>query len=289
MEREQNAAPRDNRTNMAKIAPQNIDYRSRARRNLERARGELNSNDDERLPYAVLELRFAMEAITYDRAQAFKDDLPYEEYRTWQPRKVVAVLAGIDPSIMKSSTLRIGRRDQPGVRSTNMKTMGTEFVLSAEDIKDHYDKLGGGLHIPTMAQFQDDKLPDPVAVRARCDEVVSVVDRVLSSKVWNSTFGVSSHIDCFRCKGPMRRRMPLDVKTLKAQCFDCKAEYTVEREDDNKVLWVPLMDEAPCASTDCPGKMALWPDEVKPGTYWTCKECGVVSEISLRVGVKGTG
>jgi hypothetical protein len=168
---------------MTRIASQNIDYRNKARRNLERARGELNSNDDERLPYAVLELRFAMEAITYDRAQAFKDDLPYEEYRTWQPRKLVAVLAGIDPSIMKGSTLRIGRQDQPGVRSTNMKSMGTEFVLSAEDIKDHYDKLGGGLHIPTMAQFQDDKLPDPVAVRARCDEVVSVVDRVLSSKV----------------------------------------------------------------------------------------------------------
>jgi hypothetical protein len=146
-----------------------------------------NSNDDERLPSWN---------CGYDRAQAFKDDLPYEEYRTWQPRKVVAVLAGIDPSIMKSSTLRIGRQDQPGVHSTNMKTMDTEFVLSAEDIKDHYDKLGGGLHIPTMAQFQDDKLPDPVAVRARCDEVVSVVDRVLSSRVWNSTFGVSSHIDC---------------------------------------------------------------------------------------------
>ena len=46
-----------------------------------------NSNDDERPPYAVLELRFAMEAITYDRAQAFKDDLPFEEYSTWQPRK----------------------------------------------------------------------------------------------------------------------------------------------------------------------------------------------------------
>src|ERR1700704_18615 len=107
-----------------------IDYRNRARRALERARGELNSNDDERLPYAVLELRFAMEAITYDRAQAFKEDLPYEEYRTWQPRKVVAVLAEIDPSIMKSSTHRIGRQDQLGVRSTNMKTMGTEFVLS---------------------------------------------------------------------------------------------------------------------------------------------------------------
>ncbi len=269
------------------MTPQNIDYRNRARRALERARAELNSNDDERLPYAILELRFAMEAIAYDRAQAFKDELPYEEYSTWQPRKLVAVLADIDPKIMKGSTLRIGRQDQPGVRSTNMRTLGTEIVLSAEDIKDHYNALGGGLHIPTMAQFQNDKLPDPAAARARCDEVVLIIDRVLSSKVWNSTMGVSSHIDCFRCQNPMRRRMPHGMKTLRAECFECKAEYTVEQEGDGKVLWSPVMDDAPCASPNCTGKMALWPDEVKPGTYWTCKECGVVSEISLRVGVKG--
>jgi hypothetical protein len=265
----------------------NIDYRYRARGALERARGELASNDEERLPYAVLELRFAMEAITYDRAQAFKADLPYEEYRTWQPRKLVAVLAGIDPSIMRTSTIRMGEEDQLGVRSTKMKTVGTDFVLTAEDIKDHYDALGGGLHIPTMAQFQEDKLPDPVTVRSRCNEIVSIVDRVLSSRVWNSTLGVSSHIDCFRCKNPMRRRMPHGVKSLKAECFECKAQYTVEEEDDGKVLWTPVMDDAPCANRDCMGTMSLWPDEMKPGTYWTCTECGVVSEISLRVGVKG--
>jgi len=272
---------------MAKIAPQNIDYRDRARRALERARGELNSNDDERLSYAALELRFAMEAITYDRAQAFKDELPYEEYSTWQPRKVVAVLAGIDPSIMMTSTIRIGLEDQPGVPSTSMKPLGTEFVLSAEDIKRHYDALGGGLHIPTMAQFQNDKPPDPAAVRARCDEVVSVVDRVLSSGVWNSTLGVSSQIDCFRCQDPMRRRMPNGVKTLKAECFECKAEYNLTEEGDGKVLWSPVMDDAPCANTNCTATKALWPDEIEPGTFWTCNECGTISELQLRVGVKG--
>jgi hypothetical protein len=272
---------------MAKIAPQDIDYRDRARRALERARGELSSNDDERLPYAVLELRFAMEAITYDRAQAFKDDLPYEEYSTWQPRKLVAVLADIDPSIMKSSTLRTGVEDQLGVRSTKMKLAGTEFVLTAEDVKGHYDSLGAGLHIPTMAQFQNDKLPNPISVRARCEEVVSIVDRVLSSKIWNITLGESSHIDCFRCKNPMRRRMPHGVTSLKAECFECKAQYTVEEEGNGKVLWTPVMEEAPCANRNCTRTKALWPDEVRPGIYWTCKECGVVSEISLRVGVKG--
>jgi hypothetical protein len=218
---------------MAKIAAQNIDYRDRAHRALERAKTELDSNDDERLAYAMLELRFAMEAITYDRAQAFKDELPYEEYSTWQPRKLVAVLAGIDPSIMKSSTLSFGREDKPSILSTKMKALGTEFVLTAEDVKHHYDALGGGLHIPTMAQFQNDNLPDPVAVRARCGEVVLIVDRVLSSNVWNSTLGMSSRMHCFRCKNPMRRRMPHDAKAIRVECFECKAQYTVEDQGDN--------------------------------------------------------
>lgn len=271
---------------MPKIAPQNIDYRNRARRALERARTELDSNDDERLPYATLELRFAMEAITYDRAQAFKDELPFEEYSTWQPRKVVAVLADIDPKIMASSTLRVGRQEQLGVRATIMKMLGTEFVLTAADIKEHYDRLGGNLHIPTMAQFQNDNLPDSTTVRARCEEVTSVVSRVLGSKIWNNTFGVISHIECFKCKNPMRRRMPIGVKTLKAACFDCKAEYMVEEEDDGQVRWTPIQEEAPCANTDCKSTMALWPSEIKPGTWWTCSQCGTVSEISLSIGAK---
>lgn len=270
---------------MAKIAPQDIGYRDRARRALVRARRELHSSDDERLPYAVLELRFAMEAITYDRAQAFKEELPYEEYSTWQPRKVVAVLAAIDPSIMKTSTLSIGLEDQPGVPSANMKPLGTEFVLTAEDIKDHYDALGSGLHIPTMAQFQNGKLPDPGKLRARCDEVVSVIERVLSSQVYNSDFKISIQIDCFRCNEKIRRRMPPGTKSLKVTCFECKAEYVVTEDPDNQVKWSPVAHEVPCGNKDCKAKVALWPDQLKPGANWKCEECGWSSVVQLTVAV----
>lgn len=41
------------------------DYREEARQQLARARAELASGDDERLKYAALELREAMESLTY--------------------------------------------------------------------------------------------------------------------------------------------------------------------------------------------------------------------------------
>lgn len=61
-------------------------YRNDAREYLQRSKNELNSSDNERLKYAVLELRMAMEALTYDRALAYKDEFPPNEYETWQPR-----------------------------------------------------------------------------------------------------------------------------------------------------------------------------------------------------------
>ena len=44
-----------------------MNFRSIAKKAVKKAKEELASNDDERIKYAVLELRLAMEAITYDR------------------------------------------------------------------------------------------------------------------------------------------------------------------------------------------------------------------------------
>lgn len=44
-----------------------------------------------------------MEALTYDRALAYKDEFPSDEYETWQPSKVMSVLFEIDPTTEDSS------------------------------------------------------------------------------------------------------------------------------------------------------------------------------------------
>lgn len=87
-------------------------FRHSARESLARAKAELAANDPIRLRYAALELRDAMEALTYDRALAFKDDIPPEEYKTWQPRKLMAVLLDIDPSIGITSTIAYGIEEE---------------------------------------------------------------------------------------------------------------------------------------------------------------------------------
>lgn len=121
-----------------------IHFRSQARDALSRARTEMIADDPARLRYAALELRLAMEALTYDRALAVKSEIPPDEYATWQPRKLMQVLRDIDPSLGLTSTLRIGVEEEYGIRApeSNMRTMGTDVVFTLDDLKEHYDAIG---------------------------------------------------------------------------------------------------------------------------------------------------
>ncbi len=50
----------------------NVNFRNEARKALGRAKFELDTKQQDRLIYAALELRMAMEALAYDRAHAYK-------------------------------------------------------------------------------------------------------------------------------------------------------------------------------------------------------------------------
>lgn len=264
------------------------DFRYAARESLARAKIELAADDPHRQRYAALELRDAMEALTYDRALAFKDDIPPEEYKTWQPRKLMAVLLEIDPSIGVTSTIAFGLEEEYGKPAPreNMKLLGTDVVFTLADLKAHYDAIGSYLHMPSLEQIQSGKVPDPAKLRERCKVVIGLVEKVLSSQVWNSTFGVTATLDqCMNedCKKSIRKRMPSGQEKVDARCFECKAEYTITSETGGRVLWTPKMTDAPCSTPQCPERMSLWPHEVRSGTHWRCRGCGTHNGITLTV------
>lgn len=119
-----------------------MNYRNEARKYLKRSKEELDTGDNERLKYAALELRMAMEALTYDRAFAYKDEFPPDEYETWQPIKVMSVLLEIDPTTDKNSSIAFGLEERPGVPASVMQSLGEEKVLNMATLKSHYSALG---------------------------------------------------------------------------------------------------------------------------------------------------
>lgn len=99
----------------------------------------------------------AIEALAYDRAQAFAAEMPPSEYDTWQPRKLLQVLLDIDPLADKDSTITFGIEPEYGVLPDKMQLLGSEKVLNAATLKKHYDALGNYLHMPTVRQLREGK------------------------------------------------------------------------------------------------------------------------------------
>lgn len=258
-------------------------YRTRAKSAVSRARALLDSGNDDQLQYAALELRLAMEALTYDRAQAYAHEIPPEQMSTWQPQKLMEVLRDIEPIVDSSCTVRIGEEPHPGGKPAEMHTLGTDTVFSLADLRKHYHAVGSALHMPTMVQMECAGALDAAKLRMRLEAVSQSLILSLNSPVWNATFAKFATLECHRCAKSIRKRMPLDQRIVEAKCFSCGAEYQLTALGDGKVLWEPHLQELACATTDCPEIFALWRDEIKVGTAWVCKQCQVGYRIDLNV------
>ena len=263
-----------------------MNYRNLARKHLKSAEEELGANTELRLKYAALELRMAMEALTYDRAIAYKDEFPPTEYETWRPRKVMSVLLDIDPMADKDSSLAIGMEEEYGVPAPKMTSLGAEKVLSMKVLKKHYDALGSYLHIQSMKQVRSGTVLDFDKFRVRCEEIFSFVSQVLSSPIFNVTLGSFASIDCMECGSPIRKRIPHSQPEVLAECYECKATYTISDEGGGKVKWAPHQHEFKCANINCQQKIVVWQHEFEVGTHWKCTDCEGENTFVLAVQYK---
>jgi DNA-directed RNA polymerase subunit RPC12/RpoP len=258
-------------------------YRSDARRQLQRAKDELASSDVERLKYAALELREAMESLTYDRALAYKDDFPPSEYETWQPKKVMQVLLEIDPNADKDSSIAFGIEPSPGQTPELMQSLGTEKVLNMKMLKKHYDALGSYLHVQSMKQRRTGVKIDFDAMRTRCEAIAVFVEDVLKSKVFNSTLGIYTTAKCVRCAKPVRKKWPDGKTKINAKCFECGADYIVEDMGDGECSWQADRVDLACANLDCGAIVNPFRSEIAQGSGWDCRDCGGRNELRLAI------
>ncbi len=228
----------------------------------------------------------AMEALTYDRAYAYRQEIPPKEYETWQPRKVMQLLIDIDPNADKNSSIAFGLEEEAGKPAKKMAMLGSEEVLNLATLKKHYDALGSYLHMPTLKQMFDGPSPDFAQLKERCEKIVAYLEKVLASRVFNVTLGQFATLECVRCSANIRKRVPFASELLEAKCFNCGAEYRVRNESDQQSLWEPIVEEIGCPGESCAGKIKLWRDEIKRGTWWTCNSCGKAYEICLSIAEK---
>jgi hypothetical protein len=265
-----------------------MDYRKEAKKSLDRAKNILQEGNKVDLKYVALELRMAFECLVYDRAGLFNEELSNKKLSTWQPRQLLSLLMEIDPDADKSCSIRAGLQKEIGKPADRLSLLGNERVLSLSEIKKYYDRLGSYLHAPTIEQVIEKKGATPEKIKTRCNEIIEILDEVLSSPIFNVNFRSSSSICCERCQAKIVRRMPYEAKTVIARCIECSASYQLTSLENNKVEWMPLKHKVKCAEKTCGHINKLWVEEFKLDNSFSCSSCGKENQFVLGVMVKNS-
>ena len=260
-----------------------MNYRQLAKQHYENARSEINLNDNIHLKYAALELRMAIEALTYDRAIAYKDEFPASEYETWQPRKVMAVLLELDPYADMESTISFGEEVGEDRAVSQMQTLGKESIFGMKHLKKHYDALGSYLHLLSMKKYCEGEVLDFNKFRKRCEDIASHLDKVLSSPVFNITFGDFSATTCSECGTEIRKRLLRDAPKIDVECHECDASYELSDLGNGRTKWRPLQQVIQCCNSECSETIVVWNREIRLGKYWDCKNCGGTNNFTIGI------
>lgn len=256
-------------------------FRKAAREALRRARVEVDSGIDERLRYAALELRMCIEAITYDRAQHYTEELPPDEYKTWQPNKLLGLLVEIEPHAATSGRLSMQLESAPGEPDHPRRELGEQRVYGIREIQRNYHKLGNFLHYPTLGQVQDGGV-DLAKARAHCNGVISALEHVLAAPIHHVDFKTLLTFDC-ECRSKIRKRVQPNGEVQDAECFECKAQYVIKATEDGTYSAERKANVVDCPTEHCTAKVRIPVEKMKPGTCWTCRSCS--SKYALFLGV----
>lgn len=217
-----------------------------------------------------------MEALTYDRALAYAHDLPKSEIGTWQPKKVLAVLLSLDPLADTGRSLSMSKQPYTGTPADieDMLDFGTETVLNLKAIKHHYDPISNRLHMPTIKQMEENGPHDPERLRKRLDRVLTHLEAVIASPVFNiTTMGRNSQISCLRCSHRIRRAIEDGAPGGKAHCPECGLGYDLTPNEDGDFDWRPERATMKCATADCPEELTIYRDELRVGAVVHCDTC----------------
>lgn len=258
-------------------------YRDTAHKCLERANAQLENLDDISLRYAAVELRLAIEALTYARAEQYQDDFPRDMYDVWQPRQVMNAILEINPNAFAPISFSVEFISGSG----DFVDLGQERPLKPEDIKGTYDALGNYLHTPTLKQMRVDGGHKVDSIRARCVQMADIVATILNTSLFNLDFKITAAFNCLRCEGPFKVRVPHGNKVRQVTCPHCHAPYDLKNNPDMQdgVLWGPLKHRLECLAKNCEGHVEFWCDQIKPDSLAMCDTCATDHQLKLRMGL----
>lgn len=208
-----------------------FDYRDRAASFVGRAKDHLDSGDERRVVYACLELRHAIESLTYDLVRVYRDDLSDAAMEDWHPRRIFHELKDANPAAFEGLELRIG----PGPNGSGPTVRLKERKLHPKRAAKLHGALGAFLHERTLLSLEEDIDIDYDLMRAKAGEVLAELGAVLDSNGFNLRIDHTLRWKCAcgsSCETLMSSRQ-IKKRTL---CKTCGQLFTLFRDGDSVAI-----------------------------------------------------
>lgn len=247
---------------------------------IERAHEHIDSGNSDRLAYACLELRNALERIAYQKLQLRLDKITIEEIGAWQPRRAMdRLMELVDERLTKDSTLSIAPESEAGKPATEgFVTVGQNKGISPREIGKHWQKLGSFLHI-RMPKKKGERspAPDKAILRAYLQDVITYIEEATSTR-FDSHFSQNVTFQCGKCGQSIVRNSELIKEQDVVQCQNpqCTASY-VTHVKDGEFTFEPYqvtLDCKSCGETASVEANAFLAMRTNEGKIWACEECG---------------
>jgi hypothetical protein len=256
-----------------------LHYRYIAKRQLEKATALLETNDDDKLKYACLELRQCLEALAYELLTGYLKEVPLKALATWQPAKVMKELLRIDPRADRTAGLRMRRDGHDGEPDGQWIDLGEDRRMDAKRLAKGYHQLGSFLHVPTIKQVQQDEPFDATAAREKATELKNEIQHVLDAQIWNANFSVSVAFDCSLCKALIKRRVSVLAMGNDVECGNCGQLFCPEKQTNGSYHFIPRCFDWNCDV--CAAPQSLAQGQAQDGLDVSCSHCK--DPVTLRV------
>jgi hypothetical protein len=230
-----------------------------------------DESDESLLRHAALELRWAIEALVYEKLWAYRSYLPAES-RKWQPPQAIKTLLKIDPNADRTSRLSFAFQEQDGEPAAGpFHHAGTDHRPEKKWLTTTWNKLGSALHAPyPFAQGE----PDAAAWRAFMREVLAEL-KPMVERSFTSVFVPRVHTaNCLFCG----TKMVATDSSLEAfglmECpaANCEGQHQLDGPVQDDCRLIPVETAAECCA--CGETFRFSRAMLRRGGTADCLHCG---------------
>lgn len=247
----------------------------------QKARLLLDKNDDQLLSYAVLELRRCIEAVVYEKLWTYRDRIPLDAAKRWQPPQAFKALLLMEPDAASTAIIRIAKQEDIGKQATgNYETLGIDERPNTGWLNKTYNKIGSFLHASwPFSQKVSNK--EPGELRSYLEKVATDLEPFVK-KSFTCTLARLITFECSVCGLSIKANATGLEQVGEVFCInpECDSRYFVTKEGENFLF---SLDACSAKCQECQTIITLPRQKLHIGHEFSCPNCKSQYEIYERV------